>query len=184
MSFSEKELEKKILKKIRNVPNFPKEGIQFKDISTLVKDVDGLKDSVNFLYEKYRDKGITKVAAIEARGYIFGGALAIKLGAGFVMIRKPGKLPYKTISETYELEYGTDSIEMHIDAIENGDKVLVFDDLLATGGTAKAACNLVEKAGGEVVGIAFVIELTGSLHGRDKLEGYNILSLIEIPVEE
>lgn len=184
MSFSEKELEKKILKKIRNVPNFPKEGIQFKDISTLVKDVDGLKDSVNFLYEKYRDKGITKVAAIEARGYIFGGALAIKLGAGFVMIRKPGKLPYKTISETYELEYGTDSIEMHIDAIENGDKVLVFDDLLATGGTAKAACNLVEKAGGEVVGVAFIIELTGSLHGKDQLKNYDVFSLVEIPVEE
>ncbi len=184
MSFSEKELEKKILKKIRNVPNFPKEGIQFKDISTLVKDVDGLKDSVNFLYEKYRDKGITKVAAIEARGYIFGGALAIKMGAGFVMMRKPGKLPYKTLSETYELEYGTDSIEMHVDGIEKGDKVLIFDDLLATGGTAKAACNLVEKAGGEVAGVGFVIELTGSLHGRDKLVGYDVFALVKIPVEE
>ncbi len=184
MSFSEKELEEKILKKIRNVPNFPKEGIQFKDISTLVKDVDGLKDSVNFLYEKYRDKGITKVAAIEARGYIFGGALAIKMGAGFVMMRKPGKLPYKTLSETYELEYGTDSIEMHVDGIEKGDIVLIFDDLLATGGTAKAACNLVEKAGGKVVGVGFVIELTGSLHGRDRLVGYDVFALVKIPVEE
>ncbi|MCK4281194.1 MAG: adenine phosphoribosyltransferase [Candidatus Lokiarchaeota archaeon] len=184
MSFSEKELEEKILKKIRNVPNFPQRGIQFKDISTLVKDVDGLKDSVNFLYEKYRDKGITKVAAIEARGYIFGGALAIKMDAGFVMMRKPGKLPYKTLSETYELEYGTDSIEMHVDGIEKGDKVLIFDDLLATGGTAKAACNLVERAGGKVAGVGFVIELTGSLHGRDKLVGYDVFSLVKIPVEE
>lgn len=184
MSFSEKELEEKILKKIRNVPNFPQRGIQFKDISTLVKDVDGLKDSVNFLYEKYRDKGITKVTAIEARGYIFGGALAIKMGAGFVMMRKPGKLPYKTLSETYELEYGTDSIEMHVDGIEKGDKVLIFDDLLATGGTAKAACNLVERAGGKVAGVGFVIELTGSLHGRDKLVGYDVFSLVKIPVEE
>ena len=110
--------------------------------------------------------------------------LIFQLEAGFVLIRKPGKLPAETISETYELEYGTDSIEMHRDAIEEGEKVLVFDDLLATGGTAKAACNLVEKSGGEVVGVAFIIELTGSLHGRDKLKDYNIVSLIEIPVEE
>ena len=115
---------------------------------------------------------------------MWGGVLAYKMDAGFVLMRKPGKLPYKTMSETYELEYGTDSIEMHIDAIEKGDNVLIFDDLLATGGTAKAACNLVEKAGGEVIGVAFIIELTGSLHGRDKLEDYDILSLVKIPVEE
>ncbi|MFX1395086.1 MAG: adenine phosphoribosyltransferase, partial [Promethearchaeota archaeon] len=129
-------------------------------------------------------KGVEKVAAIEARGYVWGGVLAYQLSAGFILIRKPGKLPAQTLSETYELEYGIDSIEMHTDAVEKGEKVLIFDDLLATGGTAKAACNLVEKAGGTVIGIAFVIELTGSLHGRDKLEGYDILSLIEIPVEE
>ncbi|MCK4287519.1 MAG: adenine phosphoribosyltransferase, partial [Candidatus Lokiarchaeota archaeon] len=104
--------------------------------------------------------------------------------AGFVLIRKPGKLPAETLCESYDLEYGTDTIEMHKDAIEKGENVLIFDDLLATGGTAKAACKLVEKAGGIVVGVAFVIELTGSLHGRDKLDGYNVLSLIEIPVEE
>ena len=132
----------------------------------------------------FRNKGIIKVAAIEARGYIWGGVIAYQLEAGFVLIRKPGKLPAETISESYELEYGTDSIEMHRDAIEEGEKVLVFDDLLATGGTAKAACNLVEKAGGVVVGVAFIIELTGSLHGRDKLKDYNVVSLIEIPVEE
>jgi adenine phosphoribosyltransferase len=169
---------------IRNVPNFPVEGIQFKDITTLAKLHSPFKESCDRIINYFRNKGITKVAAIEARGYVWGGVIAYQLSAGFVLIRKPGKLPYKTLKETYELEYGTDTIEMHIDAIEEGDKVLVFDDLLATGGTAKAACNLVEKAGGKVIGIAFVIELTGSLRGRDKLEGYDILSLINIPVEE
>ncbi|MFX0038172.1 MAG: adenine phosphoribosyltransferase [Promethearchaeota archaeon] len=169
---------------IRNVPDFPVEGIQFKDITTLAKEHSAFKESCDNIINYYRNKGITKVAAIEARGYVWGGVIAYQLGAGFVLMRKPGKLPYKTLKETYELEYGTDSIEMHIDAIREGDKVLVFDDLLATGGTAKAACNLVEKAGGLVVGVAFVIELTGSLHGRDKLKEYDVLSLVEIPVEE
>ena len=169
---------------IRNVPNWPKPGIQFKDITTLCKVHAPFKESCGKIIKHFRKKGIDKVAAIEARGYVWGGVLAYQLGAGFILIRKPGKLPAQTLSETYELEYGTDSIEMHTDAVEKGDKVLIFDDLLATGGTAKAACNLVEKAGGTVVGIAFVIELTGSLHGRDKLGGYDILSLIEIPVEE
>lgn len=173
-----------LLKHIRNVPNFPIEGIQFKDITTLAKLPEPFKESCDQLVNIFKNKGISKVTAIEARGYIWGGVLAYQLGAGFVLIRKPGKLPAETIKETYELEYGTDSIEMHKDAIMEGEKVLVFDDLLATGGTAKAACNLIEKAGGIVVGVAFVIELTGSLHGRDKLEGYNVVSLIEIPVEE
>ncbi len=177
-------MEDKLLKYIRNVPDWPKPGIQFKDITTLCKTHTPFKESCDRIINNYKDKGITKVAAIEARGYVWGGVVAYQLGAGFVLIRKPGKLPYNTLSETYELEYGTDSIEMHVDAIEKGDQVLVFDDLLATGGTAKAACNLVEKAGGEVVGIAFIIELTGSLHGREKLTGYDILSLLKIPVEE
>lgn len=169
---------------IRNVPDWPKPGIQFKDITTLCKVHAPFKESCDKVIKHFRKKGINKVAAIEARGYVWGGVLAYQLGAGFILMRKPGKLPAQIISETYELEYGTDSIEMHTDAVEKGDKVLIFDDLLATGGTAKAACNLVEKARGTVVGIAFVIELTGSLHGRDKLEGYDILSLMEIPVEE
>ena len=169
---------------IRNVPGFPKPGIQFKDVTTLCKVHAPFKESCNRIIEYFKNKGITKVVAIEARGYVWGGVLAYQLGAGFVLMRKPGKLPAETLSETYELEYGTDTIEMHKDAIERGEKVLVFDDLLATGGTAKAACNLVEKAGGQVIGVAFVIELTGSLHGIDKLEGYDILSLIKIPVEE
>lgn len=173
-----------LLKYIRNVPDFPIEGIQFKDITTLAKIYEPFKESCDQIINRFKDKGITKVTAIEARGYIWGGVIAYQLGAGFILIRKPGKLPAETISETYELEYGTDTIEMHRDAIEKGDKVLVFDDLLATGGTAKAACKLVEKAGGTVEGVAFVIELTGSLHGREKLSNYNVVSLIEIPVEE
>lgn len=173
-----------LIKYIRTIKNFPIDGIQFKDITTLAKNSAAFKESCDQIINHFNDKGISKVTAIEARGYIWGGVIAYQLEAGFVLIRKPGKLPAETISETYELEYGTDSIEMHRDAIEEGEKVLVFDDLLATGGTAKAACNLVEKAGGVVVGVAFIIELTGSLHGRDKLKDYNVVSLIEIPVEE
>jgi len=169
---------------IRNVPDFPVKGIQFKDVTTLCKVHASFKESCDRLINHFKDKGIKKVCAVEARGYVWGGVLAYKLDAGFVLIRKPGKLPAETISEIYELEYGTDTIEMHKDSIEEGEKVLLFDDLLATGGTAKAACNLIEKAGGSVAGIAFVIELTGSLHGRDKLEGYDITSLIKIAVEE
>ena len=173
-----------LLKYIRNVPDWPKQGIQFKDITTLCKEYAPFKESCDLIAAHYKDKGIAKVVAIEARGYVFGGVVAYLLGSGFILIRKPGKLPYKTISESYELEYGVDSIHMHTDAIKEGDKVLVTDDLLATGGTALAACKLVEKAGGVVSGVAFVIELTGSLHGRDKLDAYDVLSLVKIPVEE
>ena len=169
---------------IRNVPDFPIKGIQFKDITTLCKVHASFRESCDRIINHFKDKGVKKVCAVEARGYVWGGVLAYKLESGFVLIRKPGKLPAETIKETYELEYGTDTIEMHKDAIEEGEKVLLFDDLLATGGTAKAACNLIEKSGGTVAGIAFVIELTDSLHGRDKLEGYDIISLIKIAVEE
>jgi adenine phosphoribosyltransferase len=171
-------------KYIRNVPDWPKPGIQFKDITTLCKVHKALKEASDKLIDHFKGKGVTKVAAIEARGYIFGAIIAYQLGAGFILIRKPGKLPYQTMSETYELEYGTDTIEMHIDAIEKGDKVLVIDDLLATGGTAKATCNLIKKSGGTVVGLGFVIELTGALHGRDLLKGYDVVSLLKIPVNE
>jgi adenine phosphoribosyltransferase len=169
---------------IRNVPNFPIDGIQFKDITTLSKNHDAFKESCDRIIHHFNNRSISKICAVEARGYVWGGVLAYQLGAGFVLIRKPGKLPAETISESYELEYGTDTIEMHKDAIEKGERVLLFDDLLATGGTSKAACNLIEKAGGVVAGIAFVIELTGSLHGRDKLVGYDTFSLVQIPVEE
>jgi len=163
---------------IRDVKDFPIEGIVFKDITTLLKNPEGFNETLDNLYNISKVKGITKVVGIESRGFIFGGALAAKLNAGFVPIRKPGKLPAGTVSEEYELEYGTDKMEIHKDAIEPGDKVLLHDDLLATGGTMKAACNLVEKLGGEIVQISFVIDLT-FLNGKDLLKGYEIHSLIE-----
>lgn len=171
-----------LVKLIRDVPGFPKEGILFKDITTLLKNKEGFAEALNAFYDLSKDKGITKVVGIESRGFIFGGALAAKLGAGFVPIRKPGKLPAKVFSESYELEYGTDTIEIHEDAIEPGDKVLMHDDLLATGGTMEAACKLVEKLGGEIVQISFLIDLT-FLKGKEKLGKYEVHSLIELDSE-
>jgi adenine phosphoribosyltransferase len=173
-----------LLEHIRNVPDWPIKGIQFKDITTLCKAHEPFKEACDKLANHYKDKGIQKVAAIEARGFIFGGVIAYLIGAGFVLIRKEGKLPTTTFKKSLVLEYGKDTIEMHTDGIEKGEKVLIFDDLLATGGTTEAAIELVEQAGGEIAGVAFIIELTGSLHGRDKLKGYDIFSLLEIPVEE
>ncbi len=167
---------------IRDVPNFPKEGIIFKDITTLLKNPDGLADALKELYNLAKDKSVDKVVGIESRGFILGGALAEKLGVGFVPIRKPGKLPAETLSETYSLEYGTDTIEIHKDAISPGEKVLLHDDLLATGGTMKAASNLVEKLGGKVVQISFIIELD-FLNGRDLLKDYDVHSLIHYSAE-
>lgn len=164
---------------IRDVPDFPKAGIVFKDITPLLGNSAALDECVERLVEPYRDKGIEAVAAVESRGFIFGTVAACRLGAGFVPIRKPGKLPAKTFSATYELEYGTDKIEIHADAIEAGAKVLMIDDLLATGGTMAAACDLVKRLGGDIVGVAFVIELC-FLHGREKLAGYDLKSLIKI----
>jgi adenine phosphoribosyltransferase len=165
-------------KLIRDIPDFPSEGIIFKDITTLIKDAEGFREALDRLYDLAKDKGITKVAGIESRGFILGGALAAKLGVGFVPVRKKGKLPADTLSETYDLEYGTDTIEIHKDSFEPGDKVLLHDDLLATGGTMKAACNLIEKSGAEIAQISFLINLT-FLNGTDKLKGYEIKSLIE-----
>lgn len=167
---------------IRDVPDFPKAGIVFKDITPLLGDSAALDECVERLVEPYRDKGIEAVAAVESRGFIFGTVAACRLGAGFVPIRKPGKLPAKTFSATYELEYGTDKIEIHADAIEAGAKVLMIDDLLATGGTMAAACDLVKRLGGDIVGVAFVIELC-FLHGREKLAGYDLRSLIKVEGE-
>lgn len=165
-------------KVVREIPNFPKEGILFYDITTLLKDGKALAEAVDALSKRYEGKKVDAVVAIEARGYIFGPALAYRLGVGFVPMRKPGKLPAKTIRETYELEYGTDTIEMHEDAVEAGQKILVVDDLLATGGTAAAACRLVEKAGGQVVECCFLIELT-FLKGREKLGSREVFSLLK-----
>ena len=162
---------------IRDVPDFPKEGIIFKDITTLLQDGDAFRQALNQMIKKYLDVKIDKVVAVEARGFIFGGVLAYKLGCGFVPARKPGKLPYHTIGEEYTLEYGTNALEIHEDSIRPGEKVLIVDDLLATGGTALAAAKLAETLGGEVVGIEFLIEL-GFLHGREKLARYKVNSLI------
>jgi adenine phosphoribosyltransferase len=153
---------------IRDVPNFPKPGILFKDITPLLADPAGLSLAVEFLTQPFRDKHIDVVVGAESRGFIFGTAVARNLSAGFVPIRKPGKLPAKKLSLTYELEYGTDTLEIHADAIRPGQRVLLLDDLLATGGTMKACCELVEKLGGDIVGVAVLIELVG-LHGRDRL---------------
>jgi len=167
---------------IRDVPNFPKDGIIFKDITTLLKEKNGLKIALEQLYNLAKNKEITKVIGVESRGFILGGALAEKLNAGFVPIRKPGKLPAPSVSESYVLEYGTDEIEIHRDAIQPGDKVLIHDDLLATGGTMEAACKLVEKLGGEISQISFLIELT-FLKGREKLKGYEVQSLVKYDSE-
>jgi len=162
---------------IRDVPDWPKKGILFRDITPLLADPKAFPATVDALCAPFFGLGIQYVAAVEARGFIFGSAVAERLGAGFIPVRKKGKLPGKTESATYELEYGVDTLEMHRDAIPRGAKVLVVDDLLATGGTMTAACELIEKVDAEVVGIAFVIELT-DLHGREKLAQYRIHTLI------
>lgn len=162
---------------IRDVPDFPKKGIVFKDITTLLKDPVGLSETANQLFDLAKDKRINKVAGVESRGFIFGALLAENLSCGFIPIRKPGKLPAETVSETYSLEYGTDTIQIHKDAISPGDRVLLHDDLLATGGTALAAANLIKKLGGEVVQISFIVELS-FLSGREKLKDFEVHSLI------
>jgi len=166
-----------LLTVIRDVPDFPKKGIVFKDITTLLQKPEAFNFALNEFVQYAIAKGIVKIAAIESRGFIFGGAIASKIGAGFVPIRKPGKLPSKKISESYSLEYGTDTIEIHEDAIRSGEKVILHDDLLATGGTMQAAIKLVERLGGIVTGISFLIELD-FLKGRELLKGYEIQSLI------
>jgi len=169
---------KEIRDGIRDIPDFPKPGIIFKDITPILKDPKLFKKVIDIFAKRYRDSGVTTIAAIESRGFIFGSALALKLGVAFIPIRKKGKLPYKTISATYGLEYGTDTIEMHEDALNAEDKVLILDDLAATGGTSKAAAELVEKLGAKVIGVAFVIELA-FLNPRKKLAGYDFFSIIE-----
>jgi adenine phosphoribosyltransferase len=163
--------------KIRDIPDFPREGIVFKDIMPLLADPDAFRETVEALAEFAEPRRPDVVLGAEARGFILGGALAYRLGCGFVAARKPGKLPWETVTAEYELEYGVDSLELHADAIARGARVLIHDDLLATGGTARAKVNLVEQLGGEVVGIAFVIELA-FLNGREKLAGYDVHSLI------
>ena len=169
-----------IKSKIRTIPNWPKQGVMFRDITTLFKDVDAMKKAIEIFYERYKDKKIDVVAGIEARGFILGGILADKLNAGFVPIRKKGKLPAETLQEEYDLEYGKDIVEIHKDAIQKNQKVLLIDDLLATGGTALASARLIEKLGGEIVEIGFIIDLP-ELNGRPKLEinNYKVFSIVE-----
>lgn len=164
---------------IRDIPDFPKEGIVFKDITPLLASPDGFRQAIDTIADEFAGDGITKVLGAEARGFIFGGALAYKLGAGFVPARKPGKLPWETTKAEYALEYGTDALEMHLDAIGEGDVVLIVDDVLATGGTAAAKAELAASTGAVVAGLAFLIELD-FLAGRQKLSGAKIVSLIHV----
>lgn len=167
---------------VRNVPDFPKQGIVFRDITTLLKHPEGFTAAVDQIAQSFADARIEKVAGVESRGFIIGGALAHRLGAGFIPVRKPGKLPAPALRESYALEYGTDALEIHRDAIAHGERILVHDDLLATGGTMRAACSLVEQLGGIIVGVSFLIELA-FLDGRAKLHGYDVRSLITYDTE-
>ncbi len=171
-------MELELSEMIRSIPDFPVEGILFRDITTLIKDPDAFQEAVDSLLDACVGKEIDLVVAIEARGFIFGAPMAYELGAGFIPVRKPGRLPWEKIEASYALEYGTNVLEMHKDAIEPGQRVLIVDDLLATGGSAKATAELVEEVGGEVVGFIFLIELT-DLKGIDELEGYDVFSLIK-----
>jgi adenine phosphoribosyltransferase len=163
---------------IRNIPDFPKKGILFRDITTLLRDKKKFKEVIDVLAKRYADKNIDTVVAIESRGFIFGGALAHRLGAAFVPVRKKGKLPHKTLKATYSLEYGEDTIEIHEDAFGKGARVLLIDDLLATGGTMAAVIELVEKLKGKIIEIAFIIELT-DLKGRVKLKDFPVYSMVK-----
>jgi len=168
---------KEISDAIRDVSDFPREGIIFKDITTLLNDATLFAQSVDLMQDLIKDRSFDAIAAIESRGFIFASILAYKMGLNFVQIRKPGKLPAEIISEEYALEYGTDRVEMHADALKTDQKVLLVDDLLATGGTAQASCRLIERLGARVETILFLVELS-FLNGRDLLQGYNVLSLI------
>ncbi|MBD3217292.1 MAG: adenine phosphoribosyltransferase [candidate division Zixibacteria bacterium] len=168
--------------KIRNIPNFPKPGIVFRDITTLLDDVEAFQKVIDIYADHFKDKDINKIIAIESRGFIFGGALAYKINAAFVPVRKLGKLPGETIKKEYELEYGVDALEMHRDAIKSGDRVLIVDDLMATGGTLAATCGMVEKLGANIAGIAVLIELS-FLKGQEKFQKYDYLPLIKYDSE-
>ena len=173
-----------IKSKIRTIENYPIKGVMFRDITTLLKDPEGLRDSVNILVDRYKDLKIDKIVAIESRGFIVGAPLAYLLNVGLILIRKPGKLPAETINQEYKLEYGTDRIEVHVDAIEKSEKVLIVDDLIATGGTAEAAVRLVQKMKGDVVECCFIIDLP-DIGGRERLEnmGQKVFTLCEFEGE-
>jgi len=181
-SFSKEERIRKLKEQIRTIPDFPKPGIMFRDITTLFKEKESCKELIDLIYERYKDSEIDAIAGIESRGFALAGMLAGKLGTGLILIRKPGKLPAETISEEYNLEYGVDSVEIHKDSISPGQKILLIDDLIATGGTAEASCKLIEKLQGQVVECCFVIELP-ELKGKEKLSRYPFFSLIKFEGE-
>ena len=162
---------------IRNIPDFPKEGIMFKDITPLLKDKKAFKAAIDEMADEYKDMEIDYVVGIEARGFIIGTPMAYALDKGFIPVRKPGKLPHDKLTASYDLEYGSNELEIHKDAINEGDKILLVDDLLATGGTTKASVDLIEELGGDIVGIAFLLELV-DLNGREKIEEYDIFTLL------
>jgi adenine phosphoribosyltransferase len=164
--------------KIRNIPDFPKPGILFYDITTLLRDREGFRQAIDALASPFKGQAIEAVVGMESRGFIFGAAVADRLGTGFIPVRKPGKLPSKTVKASYDLEYGTDSLEMHCDAVDQGTRVLVVDDLLATGGTAKATLSLLRGCGAEVVGVSFLIELV-ALGGRARLAGEHVSAVLQ-----
>jgi adenine phosphoribosyltransferase len=167
------------LKKIiREIPDFPKPGILFYDITTLLRDAQGFKRTIEIFADQYRDRKVDAVIGIEARGFIFAAAVAYRLGVGFIPVRKPRKLPYRTVSRSYQLEYGTDTLEMHEDAVGPGDRILLIDYLIATGGTAQAVAAMIEAQGGTVAGVGFVVELE-FLHGRQALQGYDVFSILK-----
>mgnify|MGYP000650922591 CR=1 FL=1 len=174
---------KNLKKHIRSIQDFPEEGVVFRDITTLLKNGPAWQEAVSELSKPYLQENVDQIVSMEARGFILGGAMACELGCGFVPVRKPGKLPAETIEKSYSLEYGTDTLVMHQDAFEPGDRILMIDDLLATGGTMSASCELVEELGGEIISCAFLIELD-FLEGRDKLESYDIFSLLSYSSEE
>lgn len=163
---------------VRTIPNFPKEGIMFRDVTSVIQDPEGLKLAIDSMQDKIKDLDFDLVMGAESRGFVFGTPIAYNLNKGFVMCRKKGKLPCETISESYALEYGEATLEIHRDSIKPGQKVVIVDDLIATGGTVEAMIKLVEDLGGQVAGIVFLIELV-DLHGRDKIKGYNVYSAIE-----
>lgn len=172
-----------VRERIRSVPDFPKKGIMFRDITPILNDTGVFTQVMDFYTDRYRDRGITRVVSIESRGFILGSVLAYHLGAGFVPVRKPGKLPYSTIRESYSLEYGQDTLEMHTDALQKGDNVLIVDDLLATGGTANATVKLVERSGASVVELSFLIELS-FLGGRKTLGQLPVFALVDYQNEQ
>ncbi len=163
---------------VREIPDFPKPGILFYDITTLLRDGKGFAEVIDIFARHYRDQKLDAVVGVEARGFIFAAAVANRLGLGFIPVRKPGKLPYRTVSQSYQLEYGTDTLEMHADAVQRGDRILLIDDLMATGGTARAVAEMIRGQGGEVAGMGFVIELE-FLSGRKSLPGYEIFSILK-----